>query len=127
MGDRVRDRVARAIDTCFPTTVCAVLAVVATLHGWWIGVGLFVVLAVVNGGLAARRWQERWDAASPPRNVRMVYLDGSVLPLELVYSGRSRGLAQWTAVHPIGRTEPGMRLEIDWAPPRSEINIAVAD
>lgn len=64
-----------------------------------------------------------------PRNVRIVRLDGSVIPCELVYEGRNRGddgkkMDEWAAVTRVAMGF-GDRLLADAIPPRCSIRVEV--
>ncbi len=99
------------------------LVTVGVAYGWWIWTGaLAAVLVGLNGWSLVRHRRRRWALVEAPQNVRVVYPDGSVVPVELVHRGRVDGVEQWDAVCPV-RSAPGMRVLADMIPGETAINL----
>lgn len=59
-----------------------------------------------------------------PVNVRLVYDDGTVVPLELVYIGRSiDGIDEWSATRAVPTPVGSLRVMADEIPPHCAITI----
>lgn len=97
--------------------------------------GLGVVVLVYHGARLAAELRRRHCPAAdappePPRNVRVVKADGTVIPVECVYRGRDEdGLDLWVSVRPIRFTPwDGDTIACDMLPGRSAVQIlAVSD
>lgn len=66
------------------------------------------------------------DGPTPPENVRAVYADGRVVPLELIYRGvDEHGMHLWVA--PVTLTDPGDRfnLQADMLPANTSVAVSV--
>lgn len=60
-----------------------------------------------------------------PTNVRIMYADGSVVPLECVYTGQDTdGVHVWAATLPM-RQEEGARLLVDELPGMCSVVVAI--
>jgi hypothetical protein len=62
----------------------------------------------------------------PPRNVRVEWGDGRVVPCELVYAGFAEGVHQWRVVTPVAISE-GAVLRADLIPGRTAITLPVVE
>jgi hypothetical protein len=91
--------------------------------------GILVVAAGVAGAatwvVAVRRLTRRRPPLRPPENVRIIYPDGQVVPVECVYQGwdTTEGVHEWVAVCPV-RLEWGMRVCYDVLPARTSVTVA---
>jgi hypothetical protein len=71
------------------------------------------------------RWAWWRPLATPPENVRAVFPDGRVVPVELVYEGWRGGVHEWHAVIDVA-LEPGAGLALDMLPGHTSVNLRVA-
>lgn len=62
------------------------------------------------------------DDPEKPEGARVQYPDGRVVPLDLIYTGRSEGLNVWTATHTI---TPGATVHVHKLPPLTTISVTV--
>lgn len=82
-----------------------------------------------------RRWPSitRWfhergsggpvSAPTPPVNVRLVYADDTVVPVDCVYTGiNAEGLHQWEVIN--RRAEMPRDMLVEMLPPRTSIALA---
>jgi hypothetical protein len=65
-------------------------------------------------------------APVPPENVRLVYPDGTEVPVDCRYDGvNTEGIHEWTSVssHP---AMPGMQLAIEMLPAKTQVGLALS-
>lgn len=73
----------------------------------------------------ARRAPWRRRAPRPPENVRIMFDDGTVIPVECTYRGREDGHDVWRAVMPVDVTgHPVFWVQADVLPARSTVEVA---
>ena len=73
-----------------------------------------------------RHYRGAMSEVIPPENVRIQLADGTVLPVELIYTGLDeRGLHEWVAVSSFPVDDVGARVLADKVPPRTSITIMV--
>jgi hypothetical protein len=64
----------------------------------------------------------------PPRNVRVEWGDGRVVPCELVYAGFAEGVHQWRVVTPVAISDgEGAVMRADLIPGRTAITLPVVE
>ncbi len=103
----------------------AAMASLAATAGvpWWAAIpaGYAAALALAWG--SDRR---QVSQPAPPRDVRVVFASGRVVPVELVYQGRHAGIHSWAAVTPVALAD-GERAEVrcDVLPAHTAITIGV--
>lgn len=87
------------------------------------GLGVAIVVRKRKELAAVRR--ARRTEPQPPRNVRVVKADGTVIPVECVYRGQDEdGVHIWRSVHPVNFVPwVGDVLRIDELPGRTAVEI----
>lgn len=61
----------------------------------------------------------------PPSNVRAVYQDGTVIPLEMAYQGKVNGFHHWVATALVQPEDGVCEFRADFIPAHSSIEVRV--
>lgn len=130
----------RWLDRCFPyiaiawTTGALMFNVfLGVAGGGWLSWGLAALMAVLLvfqilmvRGIRRMRMAnatDTFDEPIPPQNVRIEQLDGTIVPVELIYGGREAGMHKWIAVTPVTGLDRGAILKADMIPADTAIAI----
>lgn len=96
-----------------------------TLVAWLVSAVALAMIACFVWGFCRGLWYLLWAARQPvpPENLRIIRSDGTVVPLELRYTGKHGGIHHWETVTPARFVLGEDSLQADLLPGRSQITV----